>query len=98
APTNKPASQIDLSEAPCGLTARSGDRVMMTGTTLANFAWAMSAPLDRPVWDKTGGVGRFNILLVLDPATLPVGGVAPTTIDPAPILQALEQQIGLKIE
>lgn len=95
---NMPALQMDLSKAPCGLILHGGDRVVMTGTTLADFAWAVSANLDRPMVDKTGVSGRFNILLVLDPATLPVGGVPPTTIDPAPILQALEQQIGLKIE
>ena len=95
---NTHASQTDLSKLRCGLTLRAGDGVMMTGTTLTNFAWTMSANLDRPMLDKTGVSDRFNILLVLDPATVPVGGVPPTTIDPAPMLQALEQQIGLKIE
>jgi uncharacterized protein (TIGR03435 family) len=48
--------------------------------------------------DKTAVAGRCNILLVLDSTTLPVAGVRPTEIDPAPILRALERQIGLKIE
>jgi uncharacterized protein (TIGR03435 family) len=81
------------------------------GTTLNNFSGTLSSFMDRHVIDATGVPGEFNIQLefapdehVPGPDKRPRAGAPIAVADPAPaaegpgIIEALEQQLGLKLE
>jgi uncharacterized protein (TIGR03435 family) len=106
--------KLDRGNTPiCGNFTATGDGVnrnwSLGGTTLGHFANSiLSGVLDRYVIDQTGLTSRFNIRLhfALDQSIRPnvFGGGRP--VDPPPadvekapaIFQALEQQLGLKLE
>ncbi|MEO8596782.1 MAG: TIGR03435 family protein [Candidatus Solibacter sp.] len=106
-----PANQPDLQ--PCGNTASATNRGNVTktglGVTMDQFAGGMLASLDRPVANRTGLTGMFDIHLVyaLDAATQappPASGVdnpASTASVPDPlgpsVFGALQDQLGLKL-
>ena len=106
--------KLDRGSAPiCGNFTATGDGVnrnwSLGGTTLGRFANSiLSGVLDRYVIDQTGQTGLFNIRLQfgLDQSIRPnvFGGGRPADppppdIEKAPaIFQALEQQLGLKLE
>jgi uncharacterized protein (TIGR03435 family) len=76
------------------------------GTTLSEFSKLLNLALDRPVIDKTGLAGRFDIHLefAADQATPGLHGLVPdspaATSDPSgpTIFTAIQEQLGLKLE
>jgi uncharacterized protein (TIGR03435 family) len=86
----------------CGFPRSGPDVVNRTmdgrGLTIANLAKALErAELHRPVIDKTGLSGKFDVLLhwTGDSAT---GATAPDPPDAISIFAALREQVGLKLE
>lgn len=80
----------------CGnvYTKATGSSLTMEGrgTSGANFALSISDFVDRPVIDKTGVGGRFDVHLEFTRAETPsVDSSGPSIFD------ALEQQLGLKL-
>jgi uncharacterized protein (TIGR03435 family) len=75
-----------------------GEPTVMRGITMAALARALSAKLERPVVDRTGLDGRFELELRY---TMPRDPVT-TASDPAggapELFTALQEQLGLKLE
>jgi len=100
-PGEKPLCTLGVGTNGPNLTLNAG------GATLTQLAGTLSANLDRPVIDKTGITGAFNIHLEFardesTTAALPPGfrqrEVAPSDVPPGPsIFTVLEQQLGLKL-
>lgn len=74
------------------------------GITITEFIGLLNFVVDRPVIDKTGLPGRFNIRIdfTADSSTpglhRPLPSAPAAAADPAPdVFQALEQQLGLKL-
>ncbi len=93
----------------CGISEVTAKGYDLYRTTLAEFSREFSARLDRPVIDKTGIAGTFNIHLDLsvadfgypaDPRSIdPAAPAAPA--DPASVFDAVRtavQKLGLKLE
>jgi uncharacterized protein (TIGR03435 family) len=84
----------------CGTLSTSMNGVLRLatgGTTLSGVATAIQATVGRPVLDRTGLAGRFDVDLEY------AGTAAPsTTADqlnaPASVFTALQEQLGLKLE
>jgi uncharacterized protein (TIGR03435 family) len=110
----KPAEPVggDTDLLPCGYTSTvNGGNVTKTGlgVTMDQLAGGMLASLDRPVMNRTGLTGMFDVHLVYapDPATLAqprLGGAdsprpAPSAPDPAgqSIFTAVQKQLGLNL-
>jgi uncharacterized protein (TIGR03435 family) len=80
------------------------DRVVLPGrnATMTNFVSLLQrAILDRPVVDKTGLSGRYDFDLEWAPdETQFSGGLppAPETSQSPPLFEAIQQQLGLKLE
>jgi bla regulator protein blaR1 len=73
------------------------------GTTLDNFANTLSGAMDRRVLDKTGVTDKFNIRLSFAPDEHTPAPVARPPVNPPDaagpsIFEALDQQLGLKLE
>ena len=75
-----------------------------TGVTMAMFANVLTRYVGRPVVDRTGLDGSFDLALTFDPASAAPGvpGAPPgpaRTDDTSPsIVTALQEQLGLKLE
>ena len=69
-------------------------RVRRSGVTMDDFARELQTNVDRPVVDRTGLTGRFDIeyTFTSQPAGPEVTGGLPT------LLVALEEQLGLKLD
>ena len=64
---------------------------------MADFARTLVTAVDRPVVDRTGLDGRFDVEYSYAPR--PVTGPAVDAVDNLPLLgAALEEQLGLKLE
>ena len=81
-------------------------RVAGAGVPLTMLVQMLTTQLNRPVVDRTGLKGNFDILLEYTPdrmptiapgATLPPGMVLPSPDGPS-LLTAIQEQLGLKIE
>ena len=68
--------------------------VEIEGGTLSGFAGLLGMALDRPVIDKTGITGYFEIHLVFSPSDSAAPGAV--TADPG-IVQAIQEQLGLRL-
>jgi uncharacterized protein (TIGR03435 family) len=68
--------------------------VEMEGGTLSSFAGLLGMALDRPVIDKTGITGNFEIHLVFSPDDS--AAARPVTAHPG-IVQAIQEQLGLRL-
>lgn len=68
--------------------------VEIEGGTLSSFAAMLGMALDRPVIDKTGIPGYFEIHLVFSPDAS--AGSPPNTATPG-IVQAIQEQLGLRL-
>jgi uncharacterized protein (TIGR03435 family) len=77
------------------------------GTTLDDFSRMLFAVLGRPVFDKTGLAGRFDIRIEFSREgtrfsplrpTEPVNGLSPLPDPPDSIFAAVQGQLGLKLE
>ena len=69
-------------------------RMRRSGISMKDFAATLQTNIDRPVVDRTGLEGRFDVeySFAAAPATADAGGNQPT------LLMALEEQLGLKLE
>jgi uncharacterized protein (TIGR03435 family) len=102
----EPAAEL-LSQSPCRIQLAVRGAVWiwrMTGQSMAVLAYSLSHQLDRPVVDRTGLVGRFDLELEFNP---PVSGgsVDPPGVDRQPslsdgssIFTAVQEQLELKLE
>lgn len=75
------------------------------GATLDEFCKTLRMVVDRPVIDKTGIAGRFDIRVEFSREGTAMGGIrdgvpvpASDSIGPPEIFTALQQQLGLKLE
>jgi uncharacterized protein (TIGR03435 family) len=89
------------SPLPCGGTRMnivSGVRQLrMNGQPLVNVFTLSGVRLDRPLLNRTGLTGRFDIDLDYVPEAAFAQGATPPT-DGQPPLQAIQNQLGLKVE
>ena len=71
---------------------------------MSDFAWALSrmvATEDRVVLDNTGLSGTYDFELTFEPPQRPSGAEAPgtvTRIEAPSIFDAVQEQLGLKLE
>ena len=86
---------------PCRL-AGGPARTMASAVTMQQLAGNLSNHLGRFVVDKTGLTGRFDFNLGWTPDRLPTGapppGVPPIDPNGPPLVTALQEQLGLKVE
>jgi uncharacterized protein (TIGR03435 family) len=99
----------DRQAVPCGFPMMRGDGKTITvetkGATIAEFAGRALAQLDRPLVDKTGLTGRYDIHLEYSRASavsmLLNGADAGTALPPDPggesIFSAMQSQLGLRL-
>jgi uncharacterized protein (TIGR03435 family) len=95
-----PASQRPPGLFICGVFAPTKDGSTMYGTTLANFCMQLSIVMDRPVVDKTGLAGVFDIAIQRPPADpapdAPADG-QPRMASPRPSRMDLTEPGGLSV-
>jgi uncharacterized protein (TIGR03435 family) len=91
----------------CGPTEARRGRIEASGAAMAFLADLLSSQLSRPVVDKTGIHGDFQIHLTYAPDALAASPGAPgfrptdadATADPGPdIFAAMQEQLGLKLQ
>jgi uncharacterized protein (TIGR03435 family) len=105
-PGQKPPCRGDVGIAPD--TNRGGwkAQVVANGATLVRFLEFLSLALDRPVLDRTGISGVFDLRLEssvegtrLKQFLIPDANRTPSASDPAPsIFTAIQDQLGLRLE
>ena len=90
---------------PCGMNNAGGNRLVAGGRTIGQLATTLSVQVQRMVVDKTGLTGLFDIDLQFQPDPLGDGGVPgapvrrlPTRSDVPPLMTAIEEQLGLKLQ
>jgi uncharacterized protein (TIGR03435 family) len=66
-------------------------------TTIAQLAKSLQYSVDRPVLDKTGVGGKFDILLDFDTYSVR-GQTPPPNYDKPSLVEALREQLGLRLE
>jgi len=101
---SNPSSNAAPSARGCGTSVGPGV-VLAWGQTMWEFATALSklwntgSSLNRPVIDRTGLTGTFDVDLRFTPERIPSGGPWPS-IDPdgPSIFTAIQEQLGLKLE
>ena len=99
----RPTAQQELPNAPrCGIGTGNGF-IGAGGVPLSQFSEALGRLLDRPVIDRTGLTGTFDVVLAFSPeGTLELlvpPGTQPRPDPNAPsIFTALREQLGLKLE
>jgi uncharacterized protein (TIGR03435 family) len=85
-------------EPPCALLGSllgsSGRRYQMRGFPLDRFTQSLTGVAGRPVVDKTGLTGTWNLDLEFTPENDPASGPG----DPPGVFTALEEQLGLKLQ
>jgi len=103
---SRSADASDKSGA-CGVLPGGAGRIVARGIDMAGFAELMANNPRRPVIDRTGLTGRFNIDFTYTPEAFSAaalaqrpGGTAPPGVDPngPPLATALAEQLGLKLE
>jgi bla regulator protein blaR1 len=83
-----------------GLFDQQGRNVVVTlpKASMSDIVDAIGyANLDRPIVDKTGLIGTYNIKLTYTPNFKRYNGSAPD-VDDLDVFQAVEKQLGLKLE
>jgi uncharacterized protein (TIGR03435 family) len=83
-------------EPHCGVTMMFGPPNRMTsgGVNMTRFAFVLATVLQRPVIDRTGLTGQFELSLDFAPGT---ELTAPVPSDAPSIFTAVEEQLGLKL-
>jgi uncharacterized protein (TIGR03435 family) len=84
----------------CGVRPGGPGRVVLVGVNLSLLASALSLPMGRTVFDRTGLTGLYDVELVFTPDGPPQApGAEPgaPTLDGSSLLTALQQQLGLKL-
>jgi uncharacterized protein (TIGR03435 family) len=81
----------------------SGNSIALEGGDFARLTQLLSSALGRPVVDRTGLTGHYDLQLQWDDAPIPTGGVmganAPAAVDNnhGSIFTAVDQQLGLRL-
>jgi uncharacterized protein (TIGR03435 family) len=89
---------------PCSLRGNTPGRMAGNSISMGQLASVLSSSGDRPVFDRTGLAGNFDVDLEWTPALstqgppAPGGASVPSAGDPPPLFTALEDQLGLKLE
>ena len=103
---SRSADASDKSGA-CGVLPGGAGRIVARGIDMPGFAELMSTNPRRPVIDRTGFTGRFDIDFTYTPEAFSAaalaqrpGGTVPPGVDPngPPLATALAEQLGLKLE
>ncbi|HEY2381409.1 MAG TPA: TIGR03435 family protein [Terriglobia bacterium] len=96
---------VPVAGKPClsGMRFQGHNLVLHLRGTLAQFAETLAASLDRPIVNKTGLSGTFDLHLefAIDQATAPAFQALAGTADPSggtSIFTAIQEQLGLKLE
>ena len=101
------AAEAADKSGPCGVLPGGAGRIVARGLDMAGFAELMAPNPRRPVIDRTGFSGRFDIDFTYTPETFSAaalaqrpGGTVPPGVDPngPPLATALIEQLGLKLE
>ena len=94
--TPAPASASNPDAVPCGVRPGGAGRLLLVGVPMAQLAPLISLAVGRPVVDRTGVAGTFDIELTFAPNAPPGGDL----VNPeAPSLfTALQEQLGLKLD
>jgi len=104
-PPEPPAPPKPGEVPPCGMMGGMG-RIAAGSMTMASLASLLASMLNRPVLDRTGLTGNFEMQMDYTPdqmpqlppgATLPPGFAMPSPDGPS-LLTALQEQLGLKLE
>jgi uncharacterized protein (TIGR03435 family) len=82
-------STVDCEAARCRISTNAG-RIVGTGTTIAELMRRLSPTLGRPVVDRTGLSGPFDLELQWSPDQADSAGPS--------IFTAIQEQLGLKLE
>jgi uncharacterized protein (TIGR03435 family) len=82
-------SQVDCEAARCRISTSAG-RIVGTGTTISELMRRLSPTLGRPVVDRTGLSGPFDLELKWSPEQADTAGPS--------IFTAIQEQLGLKLE
>jgi uncharacterized protein (TIGR03435 family) len=89
---------------PCSRRGNTPGRMTGNSISMAQLADALSSAAGRPVFDRTGLAGNFDVDLEWTPALGTQGSVGadavsgPSAGDSPPLFTALEDQLGLKLE
>lgn len=82
----------------CGTQARAGT-MMTTSTTMADFVRNLAPMAGRPIVDRTGLTGRYDLDLSWTPDPAGAPGTTPAVDNDRPALvTAVQEQLGLKLD
>ena len=96
-PTPPPAPPNQGNRPVCGIRT-SGATMVAGGTPMAQFAMTLSQAVDRPVIDRTGLTGGFDIDLAFTADQVLQRTDNPGPPDGPSLFTALQEQLGLKLE
>lgn len=94
--TPAPASASNPDAVPCGVRPGGAGRILLVGVPMAQLAPLISLVVQRPVVDRTGIAGSFDIEMTFSPG--PALGGDLTNPDSPSIFTALQEQLGLKLD
>jgi uncharacterized protein (TIGR03435 family) len=93
-----PGPPAGISDAPCGGLRNTPGHTKGYKLTAGDLAGGLSFFLGRPVLDKTGLTGKYDIELQWTPESVQMQSAAATEAGPPSIFTALQEQLGLKLE
>jgi uncharacterized protein (TIGR03435 family) len=94
--TPAPAGASNPDAVPCGVRPGGAGRVVLIGVPMGQLAPLISLVVQRPVVDRTGIAGNFDIEMTFSPGQAPGGDLG--NPDAPSIFTALEEQLGLKLD
>jgi uncharacterized protein (TIGR03435 family) len=94
--TPAPAVASNPDAVPCGVRPGGAGRILLIGVPMAQLAPLISLVVQRPVVDRTGITGNFDIEMTFSPGQAPGGDLG--NPDSPSIFTALEEQLGLKLD
>jgi len=93
--TPEPAGAANPDAVPCGVRPAGAGRISLVGIPMGQLAPLISIVAGRPVVDRTGITGLYDIDLRFSPQGAPGGDLA--NPDAPSLFTALEEQLGLKL-
>lgn len=104
-PSSPPFTPLQPGQAYCQLAVSPAGSIDIEGSGLTDLSGLLGLILDRPVIDKTGIAGKFNIHLRFSQEGLAAGNsgdagrVAAAAVDPngATVFTAVQEQLGLRL-
>ena len=94
--TPAPAGAANPDAVPCGIRPGGAGRISLVGIPMGQLAPLISLVVGRPVVDRTGISGLYDIEMAFTPQA-PVGSDL-ANADATSIFTALEEQLGLKLD